>query len=220
MRALEHAGASVHLLQADVADEEQLRAALAAYRDEGWPAIRGVIHAAAVLDSHLTNDMDRAAFERVMAPKLAGALNLDRLLPDLDLFVVFSSISAFWAPPGMANYSAANAGLDAVAERRRARGQHAVSIQWGPWAGVGLHEAVISERSTQEMKRTGVGSIAIETGTSLFAAIARETGAGDHRAADRLADIPSRASRARLAVVPGAVRGRGHLLRTAALRRG
>ena len=124
-----------------------------------------------MLDSHLTNDMDRAAFERVMAPKLAGALNLDRLLPDLDLFVVFSSISAFWAPPGMANYSAANAGLDAVAERRRARGQHAVSIQWGPWAGVGLHEAVIAERSTQEMERTGVGSIAIETGTSLFAAI-------------------------------------------------
>ena len=78
VRALEHAGASVHLLQADVADEEQLQAALAAYRDEGWPAIRGVIHAAAVLDSHLTNDMDRAAFERVMAPKLAGALNLDQ----------------------------------------------------------------------------------------------------------------------------------------------
>jgi myxalamid-type polyketide synthase MxaE and MxaD len=106
-----------------------------------------------------------------LAPKLSGALVLDRLLPELDLFVVFSSISAFWAPPGMSNYSAANAGLDALAARRRARGQHALSIQWGPWAGIGLHESAISARSSQEMERTGVGSIPVDSGTALFAAL-------------------------------------------------
>ena len=155
VRALERAGASVHLLQADVADEVQVRAALDAYAADGWPPIAGVIHAAAVLENRLTTDMDRAAFDRVVAPKLGGALVLDRLLPDLDLFVVFSSISAFWAPAGMASYAAANAGLDALAAARRARGEHALSIEWGPWDGVGLHEHSIAARSVEELEREG-----------------------------------------------------------------
>ncbi len=171
IRALEHAGAAVHLMHADVADSAQVRAALEAYRAEGWPAIRGVIHTAAVTDNKLSTDMDPAVFERVLAPKLTGALVLDELLPTLDLFVLFSSMSAFWGPPGMSNYSAANAGLDAVAEARRARGQHALSIQWGHWTNIGLSEGAIAERNAQELERVGVGSLSAPQGTSLFAVL-------------------------------------------------
>jgi myxalamid-type polyketide synthase MxaE and MxaD len=171
IRALEHAGATVHLISADVADERQLRAALDQYRHEGWPPIRGVIHAAGILDSHLARDIDRPAFDRVMAPKLGAALALDRLLPDLDLFVVFSSMMAFWAPPGLVNYAAANAGLDALAEMRRRRGRHALSIQWGPWAGTGLWDGAVAARHLADLERFGIGTIAPTQGTAILSAL-------------------------------------------------
>ena len=169
VRALEHAGASVHLLRADVSDEAQLRGALDAYRNEGWPPICGVIHTAAVLESGLVRDMNRATFDRVLAPKLSGALALDRLLPELDLFIVFSSMMAFWGPHGMANYAAANAGLDVLAQVRRARGQHALSIQWGPWENIGLLDG--ARHASDELARSGVGVIDGDHGSAVFAAL-------------------------------------------------
>ena len=168
IRALEHAGAAVHLLHVDVADRGALAAALASYSAEGFPEIRGVVHCAAVVDNKLTPDMDRAVFERALGPKLGGALALDELLPELDWFVLFSSMSAFWGPPGMSNYSAANAGLDALAQARRARGQHALSVQWGHWANLGLSEGAIARRNAEELERVGVGAISIEQGRALF----------------------------------------------------
>ena len=67
----------------------------------------------------------------MLQPKLDAALHLDRLLPDLDLFVLVSSTGAWLVQPGLANYAAANAGLDALAQARRARGQHALSASAG-----------------------------------------------------------------------------------------
>jgi acyl transferase domain-containing protein len=171
VRALEHAGASVHLLHADVSDESAMKAALDAYAAEGWPPIAGVVHTAGVLDSRLTADLDEDTFERVLAPKLDGALVLDRLLPRLDLFVVFSSFFSFWGAPGMANYAAANAGLDALAASRRARGQHALSIQWGAWADVGMLTRSDSARTMADLERFGVGTFSAAHGTELFLAL-------------------------------------------------
>jgi len=168
IRSLEHAGAAVHVIHTDVADIAQLRSSLEKYRSEGWPAIRGVIHCAAVTQNRLTRDMERTDFEQVLAPKLAGALALDELLPELDLFVLFSSMSAFWGPPGMSNYAAANAGLDALAQARRARGQHALSVQWGHWTNIGLSEGAIALRNGEELERVGVGSMSVDQGTKLF----------------------------------------------------
>ena len=171
VRDLEHAGASVHVLVADVADETQVRAALDAYAAEGWPAIAGVIHTAAVLENHLTGTLDQAAFDRVSGPKLGGALILDRLLPELDLFVVFSSCIAFWTQSGTASYTAANTGLDSLAQARRARGQHALSIQWAPWAEVGLHERTDVARSAGDLAEEGLGSLPAEHATAVFAGV-------------------------------------------------
>jgi acyl transferase domain-containing protein len=171
VRALEHAGAAVHVLHADVGDPAQVEAALAAYHSEGWPSIVGAVHAAALIDNRLTNDMDAEAFARVLSPKLDGALTLDRLLPKLDLFVLFSSMSALWAPAGMSNYAAANAGLDALAVARRARGQHAVSIQWGPWEDLGLYRNAGVERSVSDLAREGLQPFSPRLGTRFLAPV-------------------------------------------------
>ena len=123
VRALEAAGATVHLLRADVADAADLERALEEYAAEAWPPIVGVIHAAGVMENRFMLDMDAATFHRVVRPKLEGARNLDRLFPDVSLFIVFSSIIAAVASPGMVNYAAANAGLDSLAADRRAQGR-------------------------------------------------------------------------------------------------
>ena len=66
--------------------------------------------------------MSRETFDAVVRSKLAGAIYLDRLFPEAEVFVLFSSTGAFLAQAGQANYAAANAGLDALAHARRARG--------------------------------------------------------------------------------------------------
>jgi NAD(P)-dependent dehydrogenase (short-subunit alcohol dehydrogenase family)/acyl carrier protein len=168
VRALEMSGATVHLLCADVADAADLERALRSYTNEAWPPIIGVVHAAGILGSKLVTDMDRATFDRVLAPKLVGAHNLDRCLPDLDLFVLFGSVIPLLGVAGMANYAAANAGLDAVAAARRARGVHGLNIQWGPWLSTGMQAGELAERNTAELQRQGIQALTPADGVPLY----------------------------------------------------
>src|SRR6185295_15249043 len=132
----------VRILRADVADEAQLARALAEV-DETMPPLRGVIHAAGVLDDGTVLHLDRNRLDAVMAPKVAGAWNLHALTAGrtLDFFVLFSSVTSLLGSPGQANYAAGNAFLDALAAYRRARGLTALAIDWGPWSEVGLAAA-------------------------------------------------------------------------------
>ncbi|SHJ05109.1 Acyl transferase domain-containing protein [Roseomonas rosea] len=130
------ARASVHAV--DAANAAALGEVLAALREEG--PITGVVHAAAVFDDGAVTGMDAARFARLLAPKLEAAENLDRLTAGdpLDLFLLFSSATTSLGNPGQANYVAANAALEALARRRRARGRPALAIGWGPIADAGI----------------------------------------------------------------------------------
>jgi acyl transferase domain-containing protein/NADPH:quinone reductase-like Zn-dependent oxidoreductase/acyl carrier protein len=130
------ARASVHAV--DAANAAALGEVLTALREEG--PITGVVHAAAVFDDGAVIGMDAARFARLLAPKLEAAENLDRLTAGdpLDLFLLFSSATTSLGNPGQANYVAANAALEALARRRRARGRPALAIGWGPIADAGI----------------------------------------------------------------------------------
>ena len=157
--SIEASGASVHYIAADVSDETVMREALAGYEAERRPPIRALIHAAGRVRNGLAAQMSEADFDTVLQAKLEGAKVLDRLLPDLDLFVVFSSIAATLAPIGMANYAAANTGAEAVAERRRLKGQPALSISWSAWAGTGMHEQTGDFTDSSELERVGARTL-------------------------------------------------------------
>ena len=132
-------GVAVRTVQADVSKEGDMARALAEIRDT-MPPLRGVIHAAGMLDDHMLLNLDAESFQRVLAPKVSGAWNLHSLTADmpLDFFIVFSSVASVLGSPGQANYAAANAFLDGLAHDRRSRGLPCLSINWGPWADIGM----------------------------------------------------------------------------------
>jgi acyl carrier protein len=167
VKALEGAGAQVHLLAANVADSGELDRKLGALLPS-LPPLRGVVHAAGILDDGILLQMSEERFANVMAPKLGGAANLHRLTRELplDFFVVFSSVAGLLGSPGQGNYGAANAGLDALAHYRRGIGLPALSLDWGPWAKVGM--AAADERRGERVGQHGIGSIPPERGVVLF----------------------------------------------------
>ena len=162
IRALEALGANVHMAAVDVADEGQLRAFLDGFRAEGWPAIRGVVHAAGVLRDGLLTQLDAAAMDSVMRPKAIGGWLLHRLLGDtpLDFFVLFSSAGSLLGQAGQGNYAAANAFLDALAHYRASREQPALSINWGAWSGLGFADSAGGKRLAAHLALAGIGSLA------------------------------------------------------------
>jgi phthiocerol/phenolphthiocerol synthesis type-I polyketide synthase C len=104
------------------------------------PPVVGVLHEAMVLDDAALSNLDAERFRRVLAPKVAGAENLDlatRGLP-LDYFVLFSSVTTLIGNPGQGNYVAANAYMEGLAHRRRQEGLPALAIGWGPIIDVGV----------------------------------------------------------------------------------
>ena len=106
----------------------------------GETNLRGILHAAAVLDDSLVFSMTKDSVERVWAPKVIGALRMHQasIGCELDWWLGFSSTSSLLGGPGQAAYACASAWLDALVDCRRASGLPATVINWGPWAEVGL----------------------------------------------------------------------------------
>jgi polyketide synthase 5 len=122
----------------DIADADTAERLVAAATASGLP-LRGVLHAAAVVeDATLTNITDEL-IDRDWAPKVRGAWNLHRATATqpLDWFCSFSSAAALLGSPGQGAYAAANSWLDAFTYWRRAQGLPANAIAWGAWADIG-----------------------------------------------------------------------------------
>jgi phthiocerol/phenolphthiocerol synthesis type-I polyketide synthase E len=152
VQALEAMGAEVLVLAADVADLDSMTAALRRARERFGP-VNGVVHAAGVLDDGAILLKDPAAADRVLSPKVRGALVLDAALRNttLDFFVLFSSVSAIAGLAGQVDYAAANAFLDAYAHQRTARdGGLTVAVNWSAWQEVGM--------AAELARRLGIGA--------------------------------------------------------------
>ncbi|MFI2076572.1 type I polyketide synthase [Streptomyces triculaminicus] len=170
-------GARVTTVACDAADRDALAALLEAVPAEH--PLTGVVHAAGVLDDGLVDALTPERLDRVFRPKADAARHLDELTRHarLSLFVLFSSLAGTFGNAGQANYAAANAYLDALAQRRRAAGQAGTSLAWGPWA-TGA-EGMLGEADTEalaRMARGGVAPLPADEGLALFDAAAAADG--------------------------------------------
>jgi acyl transferase domain-containing protein/NADPH:quinone reductase-like Zn-dependent oxidoreductase/acyl carrier protein len=169
---LKESGVTIETRQADMsadADVEALLEEIAAT----MPPLRGVVHAAGILDDAVVSHLSLSKFESVMAGKVGGALALDARLKDFDLdfLVYYSSVAGVLGSPGQANYAAANAMLDALAYNQRARGIPAISIDWGSWSTVGL--AAAKDIRGARIASRGLKPLSPEEGVELLIEILR-----------------------------------------------
>jgi polyketide synthase 5 len=158
-------GADVVVECGDIAEPGTAQRLVVTATATGLP-LRGVLHAAAVVeDATLTNITDEL-IERDWAPKVYGAWNLHTATADqpLDWFCSFSSAAALVGSPGQGAYAAANSWLDAFTRWRRAQGLPATAIAWGAWAQIG--------RATALADGAGI-AIAPEEGAYAFEALLR-----------------------------------------------
>lgn len=150
--ALRAAGVDVVVRRADVSqrtDAENLVRELS-----GCPhPLRGIIHAAGVVDDRALSAIDSVSWECVMAAKARSAQCLLECTRgcQLDFFVGFSSIAATLGSAGQCNYAAANALLDALAATYRAGDRTVMTLNWGPWAEAGMaSEPGVAERLSRQ----------------------------------------------------------------------
>jgi acyl transferase domain-containing protein/NADPH:quinone reductase-like Zn-dependent oxidoreductase/acyl carrier protein len=158
-------GVSVRVMSCDITD----RAAVARLLDEieaGGPKLAGLIHGAMVLQDGLIANLDAAALDAVLAPKVAGAIHLDALTRtrSLDYFVVFSSATTFIGNPGQGAYVAANGFMEGLARQRRRLGLPAMAVAWGAIGDVGV---LARNRAVMETLSERVGVTPVDARKSL-----------------------------------------------------
>jgi acyl transferase domain-containing protein/acyl-CoA synthetase (AMP-forming)/AMP-acid ligase II/NAD(P)-dependent dehydrogenase (short-subunit alcohol dehydrogenase family)/phospholipid N-methyltransferase/aryl carrier-like protein len=163
MAAMARPGLDLQIEQADVTDEAAMGCVIE--RAAAKVPLRGVFHLAGVLRDGALSMLPQQAFNDLVSAKVSGAWHLDRLtrgLP-LDFFVMFSSAAGLLGLPGQGSYAAANAFLDGLAHQRHARGEPALSIDWGRWSEIGM-VADAAER----LAREGHDAIAPKQGMALL----------------------------------------------------
>lgn len=184
VKALEQAGARVHADAVDVADEDALRAWLAALTAAGAPPVRGVVHAASVWRDaagqsliRTLAQLDLDALHQVFRPKVAGSLALHRVFAgdELDFLLFFSSAASLTGSAGQGNYAAASTFMDALAHHRRRLGRHATSANWGPVSGAGFGATEEGLKVHRYWESNGLGRL---SPAELLAALDRVAGDG------------------------------------------
>jgi NADPH:quinone reductase-like Zn-dependent oxidoreductase len=167
LEQLQQKGVDVTVMQADVAVKADVQRLLTA--SQAIAPLRGIIHAAGVLDDGILLQQRVDRLQNVMDSKVTGAWHLHQLSQTvaLDFFVCFSSMSAIVESAGQGNYAAANAFLDALMIHRQNIGLPGLSLNWGPWADVGM----AADRSYQQQ---GITSFSPAQGGQVLLALLRQ----------------------------------------------
>ncbi|HEX2927107.1 MAG TPA: SDR family NAD(P)-dependent oxidoreductase [Ruminiclostridium sp.] len=168
IKALELDGVKVDVIQADVSDEDALSKIFKEI-DACSIEIGGVIHCAGIVDDAFLLYQTSDRFEKVMAPKAKGLINLHRLTlgRNLDFFACYASAASLIGSPGQGSYAAANSVMDALMHHRRYMGLPGISIDWGPWEDTGMVSG-LSDKVKQRYLGMGISGILPDEGTDIL----------------------------------------------------
>ncbi|UOZ02750.1 type I polyketide synthase [Amycolatopsis sp. WQ 127309] len=168
-------GTGVQVLACDVADRDAVAAALA--RVPAEHPLTAVVHTAGALDDGVVSALTPERVAAVLRPKADAAEILHELTRRLDLaaFVLFSSGAGVLGNPGQGNYAAANAFLDAAAQRWNTTTAPTTSLAWGYWTQTSGLTGHLDDTDLSRHRRSGVTGLSTEEGLALFDAALRST---------------------------------------------
>ena len=150
---LKKQGANIIIRKADVNNYDELEEVFAQV-DEQMPELKGIIHAAGLIEGRQITDFSFDDFDKITSPKVKGTWNLHSLSKskNLDWFVVFSSASALLGNMGLAHYVAGNTFLDVFTHYRHMQNLPALSINWGTMSDAGMltNENSVSKFADEE----------------------------------------------------------------------
>jgi myxalamid-type polyketide synthase MxaB len=180
VQSLTDQGVSVAVIKGDIANADDVAELIEAAQSQA--PLRGIIHAAGLIDDGGVLQQTPERFARVMAPKVWGAWHLHKqtLGIPLDFFISFSSIASMMGSPGQTNYAAANAVVDLLMQQRREQGLVGMSINWGPWAETGMAAHLSFENE-------GLDKILPEAGLQILTKLMQGSG---HRSPAQIGVIP------------------------------
>jgi len=155
-------GVSVTVERVDVSDQAQLAGLMNKF-GQSLPMLKGIVHAAMVLDDTDVGNMNEQRLKRVCDPKIRGAWNLHTLSlgMNLDFFICYSSISTAIGNAGQSNYAAANFFLESLAKYRHLQGLPALTLSWGPMGEVGY--VARNSEVRDHLLRLGMSEITLES---------------------------------------------------------
>ncbi|KAL5044205.1 KR domain-containing protein [Aspergillus fruticulosus] len=152
-------GVRVKAPRCDVTSMDSPASVLQECSQSGWPSIRGCIQGTMVLQDSIFETITFQRWATTLRSKVQSTQNLHALLPpDLDFFIILSSLTGIAGTVSEANYAAGNTFQDAFAAYPRAIGQHAVSLDLGYMAEVGIMAG--EEKYAACARQTGISALA------------------------------------------------------------
>lgn len=149
-------GVSVQAIQNDCSNEKDVESLIAAINMTEFP-LKGIIHAAGVIDDAPIELLNKNRLFEVLAPKVGGSWFLHKHSENikLDFFICISSMSALIGNHSQSNYAAANAFMDSLVAYRQGKGLSGLSINWGPWDKIGM-AARIGDKYKNLIEKSGI----------------------------------------------------------------
>jgi len=177
LKEIEHSGTKVEVVEADVTSPQDVERVIGIANRPDVP-LRGIVHAAGIVDDGVFSEETWEQMWRVMSPKIEGSWNLHvaTLNCPLDFFVSFSSTASILGSAAQANYAAGNAFLDGLAHYRTSIGLPALTINWGPWSQIGMAARLGDDAAARRAAR-GFGDITPETGLRILKRLMAEPAA-------------------------------------------
>lgn len=136
---IEQLGSTVHYYSVDVTDFSAMEKMVTAVEAEVG-TIDGIIHSAGTAGGSVIALQEKLESEKVLAPKVLGALVLQKLFQNhqLDFVYLFSSVTSIFGEIGRLDYTSGNAFLDALSHTDFFNAKTVCSVNWGQWGMTGM----------------------------------------------------------------------------------